>query len=88
MGGFNPLPNPVLYKTMPDAYIGMGLTAENVAKKFHVERAAQEAFAIASHQKAAAASFADEITPITTKRGWWIRMGRFVQVRHPRIWRS
>ena len=69
MGGFNPLPNPLLYKNMPDAYIGMGLTAENVAKKFHVERAAQEAFAIASHQKAAAANFADEITPITTKAG-------------------
>ncbi len=69
MGGFNPLPNPALYKTMPDAYIGMGLTAENVAKKFHVERDAQEQFALASHQKAAAANFADEITPITTKAG-------------------
>jgi acetyl-CoA acyltransferase len=54
---------------MPDAYIGMGLTAENVAKKFHVERAVQEAFAIASHKKAAAANFAEEITPITTRTG-------------------
>jgi acetyl-CoA acyltransferase len=69
MGGFNPLPNPALYATMPDAYIGMGLTAENVAKKFHVERAAQEAFAIASHKKAAAADLTGEITPITTKAG-------------------
>lgn len=69
MGGFNPLPNPALYKTMPEAYIGMGLTAENVAKKFHIERKAQEDFALASHRKAAAANFADEITPITTKAG-------------------
>ena len=34
MGGFNPLPNPALFKTMPEAYIAMGLTAENVAKKY------------------------------------------------------
>jgi acetyl-CoA acyltransferase len=69
MGGFNPLPNPALYKTLPDAYIGMGLTAENVAKKFHIERKAQEEFAIASHRKAAAADFGEEIVPITTKAG-------------------
>ena len=69
MGGFNPLPNPALYKTMPEAYIGMGLTAENVAKKFHIERAAQEEFALASHRKAAAADMSGEITPIMTKAG-------------------
>lgn len=69
MGGFNPLPNPALFKTMPDAYIGMGLTAENVAKKFNIDRDAQEAFALASHQKAAAADLSGEITPITTKGG-------------------
>lgn len=69
IGGFNPLPNPALFKTMPDAYISMGLTAENLAKKFHVERAAQEQFAIASHRKAAAADLSGEITPITTKAG-------------------
>jgi acetyl-CoA acyltransferase len=69
MGGYNPLPNPVLYKNMPDAYVGMGLTAENVAKKFHVERKAQEEFALASHRKAAAADLSGEIVPITTKAG-------------------
>ena len=69
MGGYNPLPNPLLYKNMPDAYIGMGLTAENVAKKFHVERKAQEEFALASHRKAAAADMSGEIVPITTKAG-------------------
>ncbi len=69
MGGFNPLPNPALYKTMPDAYIGMGLTAENLAKKFHIERKAQEDFALASHRKAAAADLTGEIVAITTKAG-------------------
>jgi acetyl-CoA acyltransferase len=69
MGGYNPLPNPALYKTLPEAYISMGLTAENVAKKFKIERKDQEAFAIKSHQKAAAANFAEEIVPIHTKAG-------------------
>lgn len=69
MGGYNPLPNPALYKTMPEAYIAMGLTAENVAKKFKVERGAQEEFALASHRKAAAADLSGEIVPITTKHG-------------------
>lgn len=69
MGGFNPLPNAALFKTMPDAYVSMGITAENVAKKFHVERKAQEEFALNSHRKAAAADLAAEIVPITTKAG-------------------
>ena len=69
MGGYNPLPNPILFKNLPDAYISMGLTAENVAKKFNVQRKAQEEFAIKSHQKAAAANFAEEIVPIETKSG-------------------
>lgn len=69
MGGYNPLPNPTLYKTLPEAYIGMGLTAENVAKKFNVDRKTQEAFALASHKKAAAADFSHEIVPIETRAG-------------------
>ena len=69
MGGYNPLPNPALYKTLPEAYISMGLTAENVAKKFKIERKDPEAFAIKSHHKAAAANFAEEIVPIHTKGG-------------------
>ena len=69
MGGYNPLPNPALFKNMPDAYISMGLTAENVAKKFHVERSVQEAFAIASHKKAAAADMSGEIVGIETRAG-------------------
>jgi acetyl-CoA acyltransferase len=69
MGGFNPMPNPTLFASLPDAYISMGLTAENVAKLHHVERSAQEEFALASHRKAAAADMRDEIVPITTKHG-------------------
>jgi acetyl-CoA acyltransferase len=69
MGGFNPLPNPALFQKMPAAYLSMGLTAENLAKQFKIERKAQEAFAIASHQKAAAADMSGEIVGITTKDG-------------------
>ena len=73
MGGYNPLLNPALLKSMPAAYIGMGETAENVARKWQIPRAEQEAFAVRSHQRAAAAiaagKLADEIVPITGKAG-------------------
>ncbi|MFN8928872.1 MAG: thiolase family protein, partial [Alphaproteobacteria bacterium] len=69
MAGFNPLPNPALYQKMPAAYMSMGLTAENLARQFKIDRAAQEAFALASHAKAAAADMSGEIVGITTKDG-------------------
>ncbi len=73
MGGFNPMPNPALADAYPQAYIGMGETAENLAKKFAITRMAQDTFAAASHQKAAAARAAgklkDEIVPITLPDG-------------------
>ncbi len=73
MSGFNPLPNPVLARKNAGAYMAMGDTAENVATKYQITRATQEAFAIESQKKAAAAqaagSFSDEIVPITTKAG-------------------
>jgi len=73
MMGFNPLPNPELYKAMPEAYMGMGDTAENVAAKYGLNRADQEAFAVESHKRAASAQaagkFTDEIIPIQTKDG-------------------
>jgi acetyl-CoA acyltransferase len=73
MMGFNPLINPALMKSMPAAYIGMGETAENVARKWQIPRAEQEAFAVRSHQRAAAAMAAgrlsEEIVPITGKGG-------------------
>lgn len=72
MMGFNPLPNPELAKKSA-AYMGMGDTAENVATKYQITRAQQEAFAVASQDKAAAAIAAGkleaEIVPITTKAG-------------------
>ncbi|GGQ97531.1 thiolase family protein [Deinococcus ruber] len=55
MSGHNPSPNPELVDTRPGAYIGMGLTAENVATKYSISREDQDAFAFRSHQRAAAA---------------------------------
>jgi len=72
MMGFNPMPNPALAEKSA-AYIGMGDTAENVAKKYDLSRAEQEAFAVASQGKArdamAAGKLKDEIVPIITKGG-------------------
>lgn len=55
----------------PDYYIGMGLTAEQVAKKYQISREDQDAFAYLSHQKAIAAQqaglFDSQIVPITVK---------------------
>ena len=73
MGGYNPLPNPALAKANPGAYMGMGDTAENVATKYQITRGEQDAFAVKSQHKAAAARadgrLTDEIVPITTKSG-------------------
>jgi acetyl-CoA acyltransferase len=73
MMGFNPMPNPALAKSMPGAYMSMGDTAENVATRWQIPRAEQEAFAVGSHQKATAArdsgKFIDEIVGIDTKTG-------------------
>jgi acetyl-CoA acyltransferase len=55
MGGFKMSPNPCLLEQMPDAYLAMGLTAENVAAKFGVSREEADTFAYESHQKALAA---------------------------------
>ena len=68
MGGFNPSPNPSLMQTYPDVYISMGMTAENLAKKYTISREEQQAMAVESHAKAVAAHKAgklkDEIVPI------------------------
>ncbi len=68
MGGFNPMPNPELAETFPDAYISMGITAENLANEYKIDRKSQEEFAMNSHHKAAKAAesgkFDDEIVPI------------------------
>lgn len=69
LGGFNPMPNPALIEMMPDAYISMGETAENVATRYQVSRAAQEEFATNSHRKAAAAQAAGKLKAEITAIG-------------------
>lgn len=73
MGGFNPSPNPNLYKAVPGAYMGMGETAENVATQKEVSREEQEAFSLKSQFKAAAAKkegkLDAEIIAIKTPKG-------------------
>jgi acetyl-CoA acetyltransferase family protein len=73
MGGFNISPNPTLMQDMPQVYMPMGLTAEEVARRFDVSRSEQEAMAVESHAKAANARerglFVDEIVPVTTPDG-------------------
>ena len=68
MGGNKVAPNPWLMDHYPDAYISMGLTAENVAKKYGISREQADEFSLASHQKALAAisagKFKDEIVPV------------------------
>ncbi|MBD1370746.1 acetyl-CoA C-acetyltransferase [Hazenella sp. IB182357] len=71
MGGYKPAPNPYLMENKPEAYMSMGHTAEEVAQRYNVSREEQDAFAVDSHRKAAAAiaagKFKDEIVPITVK---------------------
>jgi acetyl-CoA acyltransferase len=73
MMGFNPLPNPAMQSKAPAAYINMGETAENVASKWDISRGEQEAFAVRSQQRAAAAAaaghFAAELVAIAGKNG-------------------
>ena len=68
MTGHNPLPHPELYESYPQAYMGMGETAENVAKKYKIGRERQDAFALQSQQRASAAqkngALKEEIVPI------------------------
>ncbi|TSB45981.1 acetyl-CoA C-acyltransferase [Alkalicoccobacillus porphyridii] len=72
MNGFKLSPHPKIVEEMPEAYMGMGFTAEEVASRFEVSREDQDAFAAASHQKAAAAvqkgAFQEEIVPVHTSK--------------------
>ena len=52
MGGHNVAPNPTLLERYPDAYLNMGLTGENVARKYGIDRERSDAFALRSHQRA------------------------------------
>lgn len=72
MGGNKPAPNPWLMENMPQAYMPMGLTAEEVATRYSITREEQDAFAVQSHQRAAQAikegKYKDEIVPIKVKK--------------------
>jgi acetyl-CoA acyltransferase len=69
MGGHKISPNPSLLDMNPDSYLGMGMTAELVARKYGIDRERSDAFALRSHQKAVAAidggRFKGEIVPVT-----------------------
>jgi acetyl-CoA acyltransferase len=68
MGGYHFSPNPYLVDHYPDTYLNMGLTAENLARKFQITREQQDAFALRSHQRAVAAidagRFKEEVAPL------------------------
>jgi acetyl-CoA acyltransferase len=71
MGGHKVAPNPALVDSYPDVYLTTGLVAENHAREAAVSREEQDAFALASHQKAIAAidagRFTDEIVPLDVR---------------------
>ena len=71
MTGHKLAPNPWLADSFPDVYLNMGLTAENLARKYGIAREDADAFALASHQKAAAAirdgKFKGEIVPLEVR---------------------
>ena len=73
MGGWKPSPHPGMMKNMPEVYMPMGLTAEEVAKKFNVTREEQDSFAVESQRRAAEAiehnRFANEIVPVDIPGG-------------------
>ena len=73
MGGFNPAPNPDLYEKNEGAYMSMGETAENLARKYQITREEQESLAVASHARAAQAwddgRFAGEVISVETGDG-------------------
>jgi acetyl-CoA acyltransferase len=68
MGGNVIRPNPQIVDTYPDYYLNMGLTAENLARKYEITREQADEFSYNSHQKALAAiaegKFKDEIVPV------------------------
>jgi len=71
INGLNYSPHPELSISNPNVYLSMGITAENVAKKFNISREMQQDFAIKSHKNASLAEknkyFKDEITKIKNK---------------------
>lgn len=83
MGGMSVQPNPTLVNESPGIYINMGLTAENVASKYSVNREDQDEFAYHSHQKAINAwesgRFDEQITPIQVTEKKVSAEGRIIE---------
>jgi acetyl-CoA acyltransferase len=71
MMGFQVSLNPKIVSEYPEMYIGMGMTAENVADKYGISREDQDAFGLRSNQRALAAieagRFKEEIVPLEVK---------------------
>ncbi len=71
MGGNKVSPNPWLTDHYPDTYLSMGLTAENLARKYGITREQADQFSYQSHQKAlaaiAAGKFKDEVVPVEVR---------------------
>jgi acetyl-CoA acyltransferase len=72
MSGVQFRPNPWLVEHIPELYLNMGLTGENVAREFNISRAAQDEFSARSHENAlaamAAGKFRDEIVPLEVEQ--------------------
>ncbi|MEX0820546.1 MAG: thiolase family protein [Rhodothermales bacterium] len=68
MTGFHFQPDPEMVSKDVDVYVSMGITAENVAEKYHISREDQDRFALQSHERALAAiesgRFSSEIVPL------------------------
>jgi len=73
-GGWRIVPNAKVAKAHEDWFWGMGLTAEEVARRYRVSREEQDLFGLNSHQKAIAAieagKFKDQIVPIEVEEIW------------------
>ena len=71
MGGHKIVPNPTLVENSPDYYLNMGLTAENLARKYSISREEADEFSLRSHQKAITAinegKFKDEVVPLNVR---------------------
>jgi len=83
MSGWRLSPHPDIVDTMPEVYMTMGHTAEEVAKRYEITRQEQDEFAVASHQKAAWAiasgAFEDEVVPLVVTRAIANDQGRYVE---------
>jgi acetyl-CoA acyltransferase len=85
MTGLKFSPNPYLASEWPGAYLGMGLTAENVAEKYNVSRVDQDSFALQSHKKAIRAIesglFDSEIVPLPVNLVEYGKSGKIEETR-------